>query len=169
MGSRDNQEGSGTSTGTGQETARMAANQARRHAEASRAMQAKLQHQLHALASAEAEAAHAFAEKREQLARESQTIAQKLQLLQSSGPCPTVTQLTGQTLEMATLPPHLLPSAIHTGRTPDNDIQNQGLAMPPINAQGLAEPLNTAHQASAMPQQTATLSGAPRPEGAGRD
>jgi hypothetical protein len=75
----------------------------------------------------------------------------------------------GLTVEMATLPPHLLPNATHNGRNLDNNIQIQGLATPPNNAQGLAEPLNTANPASSLPQQTATLSGAPRLEGAGRE
>ena len=127
------------------ETARMAAEQARRQAEASIAMQSHLQHQLQAIAAAEVEAAQTFAQKKEQLARESHATAQKLELLQTSGPCPTVTQLTGQTVEMANLPPHLLPSATNNGRNPDNNIHIQGLAMPPNNAQGLAEPLYTAH------------------------
>jgi hypothetical protein len=47
-------------------------------------LQAQLQQQLQALAAADAEATQAFARKKESLARESQTIAQKLQLLEST-------------------------------------------------------------------------------------
>ena len=63
------------------EAARQAAEQSRREAEEAQAIQAQLQQQLQALAAADVEVAHAFAVKREALARESQTIAMRLQLL----------------------------------------------------------------------------------------
>ena len=142
----------------------MAAEQALREAERTRAQQAQLQQQLQALVAAGAEAVQAFATKRESLARESKAIAQKLQLLQSTGLTQPAAQVTGQPTGAMNLSPHLLPITTQTGVTPEYNLQTQGLAVPPNNALGLAEPPNPAHQASAVPQQTALPSGAPRPE-----
>jgi hypothetical protein len=146
-----------------EEAAQLAAEQAQREAERAREMQAQLQRQLQALAAADAEAARAFAEKRELLARESQAVAEKLQLLQST------TGLAAQPVERATLPPHLLPSNTYQSTQLIYASQHQGLAMPPNNAAGLAEPFNPAQQAPAVPSQTATLIGTPRPEEANQE
>ena len=133
-----------------------------REAERIKALQAQLQQQLQALAAADAEALQAFATKREALASESQAIAQKMQLMQSTGLTQPVAQVTGQPTGTLNLPPHLLPITTHPGATPEYNLQTQGLAVPPNNALGLAEHLNPAHQASKVPQQTAPPSGAPR-------
>ena len=60
------------------ETAKKEAEAARLVAEASRQLQAQLQAQLQQLAAEDAAAAHAFAKKREKMARESQSISQRL-------------------------------------------------------------------------------------------
>ena len=132
-------------------------------------MQAQLQQQLQALAAIYAEAVQSFATKREPFARESQAIAQKLQLLQSTGLTQPTTQVTGQTTGTMNLPPHLLPYTTQPGTTPDYNLQNQGLAVPPNNALGLSEPPKPAYQASAMPQQIVPSNGAPRPEEANEE
>jgi len=151
------------------ETERKAAEQALREAERSRAMQAQLQQQLQALAAADAEAAQAFATKRESLARESQAIAQKLEPLQSTGQTQPAGLVTGQPTGTPNLPPHLLSNTTHPGMTPEYNLQIQGLAEPPNNTLGLAEPPKPAHQAPTVPQQTAPPNGAPRPEEASRE
>jgi hypothetical protein len=149
------------------EAAQRAAEQALKEAEASRALQAQLQQQLQALAAADAEAAQAFAARRESLARESQDIAQKLQLLQASGSSRLAPTAPNQPVETSALPPHLLHIVNQFNSV--QSVQQQGFATPNNNAQGLAEPLNLAQQASAVPLQTAPLSGAPRPEEANRE
>ena len=72
-------------------------------------------------------------------------------------------------METSTLPPHFLSNVIHYGTTLDYTLQNQGLAEPSNNAHNLAGPLTPVHQALAVPQQTDPLSGALRPEEAGRE
>jgi len=99
-------------------------------------------------------------EKRESLARESQAIAQKLHLLQSTGLSLPAAQVIGQPTGTLNLPPHLLPTTTQFGTTQDYNLQNQGLAEPSNYAHGLAEPPN--HTQSPP-------SGAPRPEEAGRE
>jgi hypothetical protein len=150
------------------EAAQQAQEQARRDAEKAREIQSQLQRQLQALAAADAEAAQAFAEKRELLARESQAIAEKLQLLQQSTTGLAI-QTAGHPMESATLPPHLLPSNNYQSSTPTYTSHQQGLAMPPNNAKGLAEPFNPAQPASAVPWNTATSIGSPRPEEASQE
>jgi hypothetical protein len=150
-----------------EETARQAAEQARREAAMARELQLQLQQQLQALAAADAEAAQAFAQKRELLARESQAIAEKLQQLQySTGPA---THIACQSAERATLPPHLLPTTNHHIPNADHATQLHGLAVPSNIAAGPAEPFNPAQQAPAVPLQTATFIGAPRPEEARKE
>ena len=145
-----------------QEAAKQAAEHAQREAEKTRELQSQLQQQLQALAAADAEAAQTFAQRRELLARESQAIAERLQLLQSIiGPTDQVVRVTA---ERGPLPPHLLSSATFRASTTDYASQIHGLAVPHNNATGLAEPLNPAQQALAEPHQSATLFGAPRPE-----
>jgi small-conductance mechanosensitive channel len=145
-----------------EEAARQAAEHAQREAEKTRQLQSQLQQQLQALAAADAEAAQTFAQKQELLARESQAIAERLQLLQST------TGLTDQvmrpTAERGNLPPRLSSSATFSASTTDYASQTHGLAVPHNNAAGLAEPFNLAQQAPAEPQQSATIFGAPRPE-----
>ncbi len=97
---------------------------------------------------------------------ESQAIAEKLQLLQSTGPKPLITLPTTQQSERATLPPNLIPNAKSCGVITENNHQIHGLATPSNNALGLAEPFNPA-QASSAPPKTAPTGGAPRLEEAG--
>ncbi len=165
MGCRDGQKAEEQAREQARETARLAAEQSRREAEEAKAIQAQLQQQLQALATVDAEAAQAFAKKRETLARESQAIAMRLQILQSTVSNTSASFMAaGQLPEKATLPPHLLATTNYHTSTPATFIPTHGPAEASNNACGPAEPYNHAHQALAVPQQTASPSGTPRPE-----
>ena len=106
------------------ERARKEAEAAKLAAEASRKLQAQLQAQLQQLAVEDATAAHAFAKQREKMVRESQAIAQRLQLLQNNPQTLPAGNPPAHQVDWTTFSPHLNHTSILPGRTATN---KQGL------------------------------------------
>ena len=151
-----------------EETARKEAELAWKAAEEATLLQAQLQAQLQQLAAADAAAAQAFADRRAQMARESQEITQKLQALQNTPQTFQSTYLQPAQQDRITLPPHLAQSLPTAGVTSVYGQQQQGRMYPLIPATGLAEPSIPA-QVLTVPAKTAPQIGAPRPGEAGQE
>ncbi len=103
-----------------EEATRREAELARKVAEETRLLHAQLQTQLQHLAAADAAVAQAFADKRAQMARESQTIAQRMQELQNASQLMTVIQPHSAHHDRAAFPPHLAQTLPFTTRIQNN-------------------------------------------------
>jgi len=96
------------------------------------------------------------------MARETQAIAQRLQMLLNNPPSMSTLILPAPQMEKTSYPPHLHNTLPLPGRTAVTSHQLQGAADPITPATGLAEPINPA-EVSAAPAQTASQCGMPQP------
>ena len=96
------------------------------------------------------------------MARETQTIAQRLKLLENNSQTLPAPIPPAHQVDRNTFPPHLYNALPIPGRTAVTSHQQQGAADPLTPAIGLAEPINLAH-VTTDPAKTAPHCGLPQP------